>query len=88
MNTEIMNNIEEVTEMATETMENVIEIADNGFGKGVAVGVGAGLLIAGGIKLVVAGVKKLKAKKNAPVEAIEVELVEDDSVLEEYNESK
>ena len=73
MSTEIMNNIKEVTEMATETMEDVMENVDNGFGKGVAVGVGAGLLIAGGVKLAVAGVKKLKAKKNVQIEAVEDE---------------
>lgn len=83
MNTEIMNNIEEVTEMATE---NVVENVDNGFGKGMAVGVGAGLLIAGGIKLAVTGIKKFKAKKNAKNAIIEVEFNKDST--QEETESK
>lgn len=79
MNTEIMNNIEEVTEMGTNVVEEVVK--SNDFGKGVAVGTGVGLLIAGGIKLVVTGIKKYKSKHYIEAQVIEepIEVVAEDS---------
>lgn len=87
METEIMNNIEEVTEVATNVVDEVVK-ADNGFGKGVAVGTGFGLLLAGGIKLAVKGIKKYKAKKYIEAEVVEVTGEATDEVEKESKKDK
>lgn len=87
MNTEIMNNIEEVTEVATNVVDDVMKV-DNGFGKGVAVGTGIGLAVAGAIKLVVTGIKKHKAKKYIEAEVVDVTEEADDEVEKESKKNK
>lgn len=79
MNTEIMNNIEEVTEVTTNMVEDVATTVSDNFGKGVAVGTGLGLLAAGLIKLAVTGFKKYKGKKYIEAEVVEVPDDEEDS---------
>lgn len=84
MNTEIMNNIEEVTEATTDMVVDVTTTVTDNFGKGVAVGTGLGLFAAGLITLVVKGVKKYKGKKYIEAEVVEVQddlHEDDDSVL-------
>lgn len=79
MNTEIMNNIEEVTEMTTNVVEDVATTVTDNFGKGVAVGTGLGLFAAGLITLAVKGFKKYKGKKYIEAEVVDVPDVEEDS---------
>lgn len=84
MNTEIMNNIEEITEATTDMVADVTTKVTDNFGKGVAFGTGLGLLAAGLIKLAVTGIKKHKGKKYIEAEVVEVQddfHEDDDSVL-------
>lgn len=87
MNTEIMNNVEEVTEMTMEVAENVCD-ADNGFVKGLIGGAAMALLVEQGVKLAIKGVKKYKAKKYIEAEVVEVNDTEDDEVEEDSKKVK
>lgn len=79
MNTEIMNNIEEATELATDVTVDVGGLNIDNFIKGLAVGTVVTLLVEHGPKLVIKGVKKLRSKKYIEAEVVEVT----DAVVEE-----
>lgn len=85
MDTEIMNTFEEAVENTPVIMEAATK-ADNGFAKGVAVGIGVGAVAVGGIKLAITGIKKVvkhfKSKKYIEAELHDVPEEKNDKVNE------
>lgn len=79
MNTEIINNVEEVAEVATEVFEEVTK-TDGGFWKGFASGAGVTIAVLGGVKLVITGIKKRKSKTYIEAEVVELKNDEEDEV--------
>ena len=91
MNTENMNTIEEAVENTVTIVETVAK-ADNGFAKGMAVGIGVGAVAVGGIKLAITGIKKVvkhfKSKKYIEAELHDVPEETNESVDKKSNDKK